>query len=82
MISRRERGHLVSIPGMLEEKEFHFLGDLIKKVTKSGQKRRKESSHTCTGDKNRPHSWISLVNVLYGPHFSTLRSLPKTDSSS
>ena len=81
MIRGRKGGHLVSIPGILEEKEFYFLRDLVKEVTKSERKRKKRY-HTCAGDKSRPHSWTSLVNVLYGPHFSILRSLPKTESSS
>jgi hypothetical protein len=39
-------------------------------------------SAICHGDKRAPHSCTILVNVLYGPHFSTLRSRPSTDSSS
>ncbi len=37
---------------------------------------------TCRGDRTEPHSCTSLVNMLHGPHFSTLRSRPKTESSS
>lgn len=40
------------------------------------------SRPTWTGDKNEPHSCTNFVNMLYGPHFSTFRSRPKTESSS
>ena len=34
------------------------------------------------GENTDPHSRTSFVNMLYGPHFSILRSRPKTESSS
>lgn len=43
---------------------------------------RSRQINTCKGDRKEPHSWTNFVNMLYGPHFSTLRRRPNTDSSS
>ena len=37
---------------------------------------------TCVGESLVPHSCTSFMNMLYGPHFSTFLSRPKTESSS
>lgn len=33
MVGRRERRHLVPVSGILEEKQFHFVGNLARAVS-------------------------------------------------
>lgn len=81
MIRRCQRRHLVPVPRVLKKEQLDLVRNLLTVRDRFGMGTQ-ITSLTWTGDKNDPHSWINLVNMLYGPHFSTLRSRPKTESSS
>ncbi len=69
------------IPRGLNEEVLHFFRNLRTHLQHNPTMNELQGL-TCVGVKKDPHSWTSLVNMLYGPHLSTFRSLPKTESSS
>jgi hypothetical protein len=85
------RLHLVPVDRIGEEEMLDFFGDLHMSappfVTSSHPLPPAPRPWHCTpltsiGDNMLPHSCTSFPNMLYGPHVSTFRSRPKTESSS
>ena len=66
MVRRGNRGHLVSIPSVLEVEQFHLLRDLRGRAFSflSRVGRGNWGEQTWTGENTEPHSRTSFVNML------------------